>query len=757
MATITVSSFLVENWQDSTVTTLRIFCDSGFTTSGTQYVPQSGPSDTVAYKSLTCTYDSAAKTLLIPSFTIDSTTDGLDITTARFSAYFFDTSGTLVRPFAGFTSFAVPATPTTTTWVAIRIYNQGSPQAPNETYYTRAQVDSIISAQIAGFATDDEVAAAAGIRASDYASLNAAVSAIGSSNRTLIISSTLTLSTSLTVPSNITLMFLGNGLINFSGSSVLTINGPMIAPERQIFGTSGGTVSFGNRVPALYPQWWGALADSSTDDTVAVQAALTAGQGTSTKRVVFPRGTYLVSSTLTITNTRGLKIEGLGAGNGGTSFAWGGNATDAMWKITNSQYCVFSDFIIQANSPSFPLALGLWMYTTVSLPRTFVSRFNTFRNVDIISGLNYLTDGYKIGGTTAQDVLDANNDFHHFDHCAVLNFTGTAWKLENSQIFGVLFNQCLVSGIGYGQSAVTTSTGTSSQGGAFTWIGGGLGGLQDYTFIVGTPSQQGIRIHGADIENAESVYGGILKVLGPTAASGPVELDGVSYRTGSTNPASPINVINIEGPGPVRVVNCNIGNQNGVDLRFRWNPGGGTDDRSYAVENTRIQTSFTTLATIFNGPLPTTIKDMIVTNGSGTTIVSGSQQMLTVQDPGIMGLVVRAASAQTADLLEFQNTSGTMQSAFDKNGDLNLAVAGRGIYIKEGSNARMGVATLVAGAVTVSNTSVTANTRIFLTKQDTANTATVRVSARVANTSFTITSADGADTSNVAWILFEPS
>jgi hypothetical protein len=90
-------------------------------------------------------------------------------------------------------------------------------------------------------------------------------------------------------------------------------------------------------------------------------------------------------------------------------------------------------------------------------------------------------------------------------------------------------------------------------------------------------------------------------------------------------------------------------------------------------------------------------------------------------------------------------------------GDLLIGVAGKGIRVEEGTNATMGVATLVTGAVTVATTEVTANSRIFLTKNSGSSTGALRVSARVAGTSFTITSSDGADTSTVAWLIVEPA
>jgi hypothetical protein len=89
---------------------------------------------------------------------------------------------------------------------------------------------------------------------------------------------------------------------------------------------------------------------------------------------------------------------------------------------------------------------------------------------------------------------------------------------------------------------------------------------------------------------------------------------------------------------------------------------------------------------------------------------------------------------------------------------LNVGTAGGGIAIKEGTNARMGVATLVAGAATVANTSVTANSRILLTSQaDGGTPGDVRVDTRTPGTSFHIKSSSAADTSTVAYVIFEPA
>ena len=81
-----------------------------------------------------------------------------------------------------------------------------------------------------------------------------------------------------------------------------------------------------------------------------------------------------------------------------------------------------------------------------------------------------------------------------------------------------------------------------------------------------------------------------------------------------------------------------------------------------------------------------------------------------------------------------------------------------GLKVFESANSKQGIATLVAGTVTVANTSVTANSRILLTGQvDGGTVGFQRVSARTAGTSFTITSSNALDTSIVAFEIFEPA
>lgn len=102
----------------------------------------------------------------------------------------------------------------------------------------------------------------------------------------------------------------------------------------------------------------------------------------------------------------------------------------------------------------------------------------------------------------------------------------------------------------------------------------------------------------------------------------------------------------------------------------------------------------------------------------------------------------------------FINASGNITA----QGDLTLGTVTKGIKIKEGSNARMGVCTLAAGTCTVANNLVNGTTRIFLTNNTPGGTVGfLRISARVVSTSFTISSSSATDTSTIAWLLIEPS
>lgn len=152
--------------------------------------------------------------------------------------------------------------------------------------------------------------------------------------------------------------------------------------------------------------------------------------------------------------------------------------------------------------------------------------------------------------------------------------------------------------------------------------------------------------------------------------------------------------------------------------------------------------------------------DFSTVSGGAVTATAGTVGGIRIACNGTTGTPPQIGIyASTTNTLSF-STATTLRGSFDATGNFKISTIGAGLFVAEGSNAKMGIATLVAGTVVVSTTAVTANSRIFLTAQS-LGTVTVgqglAVSARTAGTSFTITSATPTDTSVVAWMLVEPA
>jgi hypothetical protein len=149
--------------------------------------------------------------------------------------------------------------------------------------------------------------------------------------------------------------------------------------------------------------------------------------------------------------------------------------------------------------------------------------------------------------------------------------------------------------------------------------------------------------------------------------------------------------------------------------------------------------------------------------GSSHTIATfsdtGSANYLTLQNAGAgtSPSIFPAGSDTNISLSLYSKGTGQVISNATISAlyGIDVGTVGYGLKVKEGSNAKQGTATLSSGSVVVSNTSVTATSRIFLTAQDNNSTGVLRVSARTAGTSFTITSSDASDNGVVAYEIFE--
>lgn len=158
-----------------------------------------------------------------------------------------------------------------------------------------------------------------------------------------------------------------------------------------------------------------------------------------------------------------------------------------------------------------------------------------------------------------------------------------------------------------------------------------------------------------------------------------------------------------------------------------------------------------------------------------TAVGTGAAEVLTSGDESVYlgyksGLITISTTDSTNMTLlgssTHQKTTGTFNNAIAIGQNATVSASNRWCVgtigtiqeIHEGSNAAAGVSTLVAGTVTVSNTSVTANSRIRHYRQAAGGTlGHISIGTITAGTSFVINSSDSADTSDIYWEIVEPA
>lgn len=121
---------------------------------------------------------------------------------------------------------------------------------------------------------------------------------------------TYTFATSEIITDNFNIIIEDGALLSPSTGKTLTINGPFSHGLYQAFSGSG-TINFGEGATQdIYPQWWGAVGDGTTDDTAAMQAWANAGPGKATHRLT--SSIFRITSTLSFAGDVPMKVIGCG-------------------------------------------------------------------------------------------------------------------------------------------------------------------------------------------------------------------------------------------------------------------------------------------------------------------------------------------------------------------------------------------------------------------------------------------------------------
>lgn len=144
-----------------------------------------------------------------------------------------------------------------------------------------------------------------------YATFAEAVAAAQAAGRGVLVDAAFTLSSNTTVAAAVPLFFTPPGVLTVASGVTLTINSTVRAGRHQIFAadeTTTGSVRFSSRVLGpVSPEWWGAAGDDSTNDTLAVQAAINSLAAGGTVEGL-ERHTYRIARTTGTNDSWGVKI-----------------------------------------------------------------------------------------------------------------------------------------------------------------------------------------------------------------------------------------------------------------------------------------------------------------------------------------------------------------------------------------------------------------------------------------------------------------
>jgi hypothetical protein len=142
------------------------------------------------------------------------------------------------------------------------------------------------------------------------ATLQTALTAIGSNNVILRVPpGTHNIAADLSIPVNVSLKVERGAILSVATGKTLTVSGGLEAALHPIFTCAGtGTVIFGNQVPRVYPQWFGAVGNNIADDSTAINLAAAVARGSMCKRLALPACTgHKVASQL---DFQQLHVEG---------------------------------------------------------------------------------------------------------------------------------------------------------------------------------------------------------------------------------------------------------------------------------------------------------------------------------------------------------------------------------------------------------------------------------------------------------------
>jgi parallel beta-helix repeat protein len=545
----------------------------------------------------------------------------------------------------------------------------------------------------------------------NYSSFSAAITAIGSSNKTLLISSEQSVVSDVTVPTNIQLLFIKGGSFTISSGVTVNIYSPeniTTGPKQQIFSGSGSVTFSGGGI--IYPSWWTTL-DGTTDNSTGFQVAIDSCSAYGVR--IKPIGKVRLNSTVNLASRQVYDFVDAefypGASVAGSYVFLGTSISD--FEIIGGQ------FLSETYTPTTTIATGTYVNATaIHLTGCSNGKVHRTRFEEYYASVNvYNSDHIEVCHTYSKN-----------------GNAGIAVVAEDAEVSNIKIDFNTLIGCGDDSIAFLSRTNAfdliNSQA-VFNYI--------DKTRTIGTLSAVGIRA-GVYRSGTGNVLN--LSIIGNQFKD---TSDYAIYTQGIQD--SEISLNNIDGftnmDGAAILVGTAPYPANNILIAYNSARDPQASAHSPGLYTTNLDNS-RIIGNDFEGDTVAGFGTIYLYDSDGNMVSDNQVSNVTGSSPAI-----HTAGSSTNNTIINNKGSVNGSSVPIQTANTNYE---RGNIFATGS--MQGRATLVAGTVTISTTSVLANDNILLTRVITGGTeGTLSVGTITANTSFVINSSNAVDTSTIFW------
>lgn len=241
------------------------------------------------------------------------------------------------------------------------------------------------------------------------------------------------------------------GRIKPASGVTVTISGPVECGAYQCFDTSaGGSIKFTGAAGVILPHWFGAVADGSTDDSGAIQAAIDAaplsgvGQGYT---VYLPRGDYRIASTIRVRRiiTLSGKAARIRVDDGVTGIIVDRSNTSSDGG--QGDHSVLEHFDIVAVGQTVTTAHGIRLYARATIRNVAVALFggngiHIEATSPAANANNWYLDRAKSEGNVGHGLYVQGPDANAGVAIASTFLNNTGWGVYDSSFLGNTYVGC---------------------------------------------------------------------------------------------------------------------------------------------------------------------------------------------------------------------------------------------------------------------------------------------------------------------------